>query len=292
MGSTDVAEPVEVEEDGAPVEEGAEATRTMSNLFEYSSFVHAGAGSEDCEHREDGTCKEPGHFHAWVTLPNSLQHRDIQEKARAAKARRKRAMRDAGDEGRPASDAYVTLESELDDLMAGEREVLLSEMADRTTRKKFGEYVTDVRENDDRFENYEQDAEEYRRLVNVPEEERDAEEFKQVDELMTAFGNAVQETIEREKEGELASLRKMTDADIRDIVRLSRIEGESAEQSVHTYYTWLAFVGTRVKAGALAKRYFGSLEDLRNASPEAVDAIDGTLRELESRTMRGEATKN
>src|SRR5438445_543555 len=96
--------------EGAPSENGAEATRTTKHLFSYSKYVHAGDGAEECEHREDGKCEDAAHFHGWVCLPNSLQHRDILDKARAAKARRRRALRDGGDAQRAATDAYVTLE--------------------------------------------------------------------------------------------------------------------------------------------------------------------------------------
>lgn len=283
-------EPVEVEDDGGPVEEGAEATRTMAHLFQYSMYVHAGDGAEGCENRENGRCSDAEHFHAWVTLPNKLQHTDIQEKARAARARRKRALRDAGGDGRQPSEAYITLESELDDLMLGDREKLLTEIAERNTRKHFGEYVIDIRENDERFEHYAQDAEEYRRLVRLPEGQRDEEAFKALDDQMSTFAQAIETRVEEEAKREVLAMLGMGEDGVREIVRAARIEGEAFEQSQNTYYTWLAFVGTRVPpAGNTSKRYFAGLEDLRGASPEAVDAIDNALKDLEGRMVRGDS---
>lgn len=289
--------PVETEEQeeqdaGAPVEEGAEATRSAAHLFQYSQYVHAGTGARECEHAEDGKCQESDHFHAWVCLPNQLQHADIQEKARAAKARRKRAMRDAGTDGRAASDAYVTLESELDDLMRGDREALLTMLFERESRQHLGEWVLELRE-DERFETYNQDAEEYRRQAALPEDERDADEWAQLDKAMTEFGDAVEQRIEREREREIGAMRGMEDEQIRDLVRESRIEGESTEYYTHIYYIWLGFVGTRVPPGGMnAKRYFKTLDDFRNGPPEAIEAISETLRELETRTVRGDAAGN
>lgn len=295
MGDTAVVDETEIVEDEAEdeVAEGAEATRTTAKLFEYSRYVHAGDGAEQCEHREDGACKEAEHFHAWICLPNSLQHRDIQEKARAAKARRKRAMRDAGTDGRPPSDAYVTLESELDDLMLGDRKALLDQIAERTVRKKFGEYVTDVRENDDRFETYGQDAEEYKRQMELPEEQRD-DEFKQLDTLMTDFTKAVEDRVESEKQREIQVMEGLPEENVRALVRESRIQGEATDQSINTYYTWLAFICTRRPGVAqiTAKRYFATLEDLRNAPPEAVTVIDDAIKDLETGQIRGEAAGN
>jgi hypothetical protein len=276
----ETVEPVE-----APVEGGAEATRSMGHLFEYSTYVNAGTDSEECEHAKDGKCKNDEHFHAWICLPNALQNRDIQEKARAAKARRKRALRDSGGDGRSASDAYVTLESELDDLLAGDRERLLAQIADRNVRKKLGEIVTDIRESD-HFENYEQDAEEYRRLSAMKDEERDEEEYKALDDRMTEFTNAVEERVKRTTKEEIDGMGAMTEDQVRALVREARIEGEANEQSDHVYHVWLGFIGTRV-CGPDRRRYFQSVEDFRNASPEAVNAIDLAMQDLTTRTIRG-----
>lgn len=290
--------PEQAAEEGAPVEQDAEATRTSAHLFEYSKYVHAGAGAEECEHREDGLCQEPGHFHAWVCLPNSLQHRDILEKARAAKARRKRALRDAGGDGRPPSDANVMMESDIDDQLAGDIEPVLTDMAERNVRKRMTDLIREVREGDDRFEDYFQDAEEWRRLMTLDEEERPADEFKLLGEQMQAFEDAVQAEIAREIDREKAALRNMSAENFREVLRTARIDAESAEAHLNSYYTWLGFIGTRVvlKPGVAAKlsakRYFDTLDAFRNASPEAVEAIDEALRDLEGRLGRGEAAGN
>lgn len=283
-------------DEGAPVEEQAEATRSAAHLFQYSTYVHAGEGAEECEHREDGVCKLSGHFHAWVCMPNSIQHRDILEKARAAKARRKRALRDAGTDGRGASDAYVTLESDLDDLMLGDHEPTIKQIAQRSVRKTMGERINDVRENDDRFETYFQDAEEWRRLNELPEEERPADEYKVLGEMMDDFEEAVKARTKEDTEREEEALRKLSDEQFRAVVREARIDGESAEAHMTAYYLWLGFIGTRVPSTqqhpGSSKRYFQALEDFRNASPEAVEAVDNAMRDLEGRMSRGDASGN
>lgn len=300
MGSQDatVVSPVddEVAAEGAPVEAGAEATRSAAHLFQYSQHINAGAGAEGCPHAEDGKCPDAGHFHAWVRLPNGLQQRDIQEKARAAKARRRRAMRDAGDPltGKPASDAYVILESELDDLMLGDREAVLDRMADQAQMKVFGELVVSLREDDERFENHAQDAEEYQRLAALPPDERPDEEWARLDEAMALFATTLEERANAEKQRELEILRSQPEEFVRETLREARIEGESNETSMLTYYTWLAFVCTFkcCDMATQAKRYFATLEELRNAPPEAVEKIDFAVRDLEGRLARGDAAGN
>lgn len=282
-------------DDGAPVEEGAEATRSARHLFEYSLYVHAGEGAQECEHATDGKCQEEGHFHAWVCMPNSLQHRDILEKARAAKARRKRALRDAGGDGRPASDAYVTLESDLDDTLEDDTSAVIAEMAGRNVRKRMAELIREVQEGNDKYETYYQDAEEWRRLMAMPEDERPTEELKTLDELMQSFENEVKASVERETEREREAMRKMTPEILREVVRTARIALDTGEAHLNTYYTWLGFIGTRkcaTQQGVGTARYFKTLDDFRNASPEAVEEIDNALRELEGRMNRGDASGN
>jgi hypothetical protein len=282
--------PVQDQQDGAPVEEGAEATRSADHLFQYSQLIHAGAGAAECE--DPASCKDTSHFHAWICMPNQLQHRDVQEKARATKARRKLAMRDAGEDGHPASDAYVMLESELDDLMRGDRKPILEQISNRKARERLGEIVLEVRE-EDRFENYDQDAEEYRRLALVPEDERDKEMFEQIDRAMTVFGEAIEKRAEDLRQQDVKSMENMDEQSLRAIVREARIEGEATDVWNATYYAWLGFIATKVPlANGASKRYFTSMEEFKNAPPEAVRAIDDAIRDLEARMVRGDAAGN
>lgn len=283
-------------EDGKPVEEQAEATRSAAHLFQFSMYVHAGVGAEECEHSQDGKCSNAEHFHAWVCMPNSIQHRDITEKSRAAKARRKRALRDAGGEGRQPSDAYVMLESDLDDIMLGDHGPVIKEIAERSVRKTMGDRIVEVRENDERFETYFQDAEEWRRLNALPEDERPEDEYKVLTETMDDFEEAVKARTRGDVEREEAALRALSDEQLRAVVRDARIDGECADASMTAYYLWLGFIGTRVprlkpNVGS-SRRLYGSLEDFRNASPEAVEAVDNAMRELENRMTRGDASGN
>ena len=96
-----VEQPASAEFDGQ-----AEATRSTAGLFQWSDYVHVGRGAEDCEHGQDGLCKDPEHFHAWVCLPNTFQIRDITDKARASKARKVRSLRDTD------SDAHEVIEGD------------------------------------------------------------------------------------------------------------------------------------------------------------------------------------
>src|SRR6516225_2883828 len=153
----------------------AEATKSTTELFRWSDYVHIGRDAESCEHATDGECSEEGHFHAWVCLPNTFQIRDIADKARAAKARKVRALRDKG------SDSHEVLEMDLDDLRRDHYDLLVTSLARAAVEKRIADIVRSVDEGDERFEHHAQDLEELNRLRGLPEEERDPEELERLE---------------------------------------------------------------------------------------------------------------
>lgn len=274
----------EVSHDGT-----AEATRSTSELFQWSGYVHVGAGAEDCEHSVDGECHDPQHFHAWVCLPNAYQIRDITDKARAAKARRRRALRD------PESDAHAVLEDELDDLRdPATFQLVIQALADSAVDSKLLEIIGDL-QNDDRFEHHEQDSEEFQRLQALPEDERDPEEWERLQADMLAYAEALREEVQKRTDAELAHLKAKGQDEVIDLERKRRIDMDSSEHYLHTYYTWAIFIGTREPTtnGFPSERKFKSPEAQRNAPPEAIAALREKIRVLEERTVaRSDAAGN
>lgn len=281
VAPTQVSEP-EQSHDGA-----AEATRSTEELFQWSGFVHVGGGAESCEHGADGACTDPKHFHAWVTLPNSFQIRDITDKARAARARKARALRD------PESDAYAVLEAEIDDLFTFQHEALLDSLARAEVDKHIRTIVSGL-EDDDRFEFHAQDAEEYNRLLTVPEEERDKEEFDRLEQDMAVYAEELQKEIDAAHARELEKLKALPDDQVRELERRSRIDAISTETYLFTYYTWAMYVGAREPAtdGFPSRRKFKSPDDFKLAPPEVVNALREKIRELEGRMSRGDTAGN
>lgn len=267
----------------------AEATRSTVELFEWSGYVHVGGDADACEHRLDGACSDARHFHSWVCLPNPFQIRDIADKARAAKARKARALRD------PESDSGVTLESELMELRdETQLEYLVKLLAQRAVESKLMELVEEMNR-DQRFEHHAQDAEEFRRQQEVDEGERDAEEFAGLQADMLAYGDALQQLVDARTTREEASLRSLSVDQVIDLERKARIANIADETYLHTYYTWAMYVGARVPTttGFPSVRSFLTPEALKSAAPEVVGAIREKIRELEGRTTRrGEAAGN
>ena len=278
------AEPVEAH-DGV-----SEVTRSTEELFQWAGYVHVGVGAEECEHHIDGQCRNTEHFHAWVCLPNPYQIRDINDKAQAAKARKRRALRDR------EPDAYAILEDQLDDFREDARALsdLKDLIAQRRIEVKLLDIVGELAE-DERFEHHEQDAEEFRRLNALPEDERDAEDFERLQADMLAYTEALQAEIDKRQAGERAQLDSLSVDDIIYIERKDRIDNIVNEIYLHTYYTWTMYACARVPAteGFPSTRIFSKPEDLKNAPPEVVVALREKIRVLEQRTVkRSEAAGN
>lgn len=266
----------------------AEATRSTEELFQWSDYVHVGAGAGDCEHRWDGECKDWRHFHAWVCLPNPFQVRDIGDKAAAGRARKIRAMRD------PESDSYAVLEAELDEVRATRYDELLQALASAAVERELPEIVREVH-GEERFEHYDQDAEALRRLEAQPEEERDTEEYERLQADVLAFAEELTRRTEEREAVELEHLKAMEPDRVVAIERKARIERAGTEMYLHTYYTWAIYTGTRrpVTEGFPAVRSFRQPEDLKVAAPEIVKALREKIRDLESRTtVRSDAAGN
>lgn len=260
----------------------AKATQSTAELFEYSGFVHVGATAEDCEHAEDGACRERSHFHAWVCLPNTFQVRDIVDKARAAKARRVRALRD------PESDSGAVLEAELEDIWRDHRQALIEALGRSAVERELGDIMRELGD-DERFAHQQQDAEELRRLRELPDDERDPEEFARLEADVTAYAEQLQKIVDERQDREVERLSRLSHDEVLELERSARVDNISTEFYMHTYYTWSIFVGTRVPCpvdqGFPTQRKFKDPNDLKVAPPEVVVALREKLRELESRAM-------
>lgn len=287
--------------DPAPVHDGeAEATRTTEELFQWSAYVHAGAGAEECEHAEDGQCQDAWprgkHFHCWVTLPNTFQARDITEKALAAKARRRRTLTQDGSDGGEPSDAYLTLAEGLEAWTLNDKtwDALLSRIADRRVQAEQPE-ITRRLLDDDRFEHYPADLEEYRRQGTLPEEERDQETWERLTRDMDDFRKAFEESCTSMFDRERDVLKGTPRHEVLDIERRYMVDQSAIEQFNHTYYTWAYYVCALkpVGDGYPTERIFSKPEELRGCPPEAFARLRDAYRSLENRFFgRGDVAGN
>lgn len=284
-----VAKPRQAPPEPEPSHDGAaEATRSGEELFQWSGYVHVGPGAAECEHAIDGACTDRRHFHAWVCLPNQFQIRDITDKARAAKARKVRALRD------PESDSFAVLEAELETDQREHFEELKRGVAEQEVQDRIVDIVREV-DDDERFENHAQDAEELQRLQGVKEDERDAEEYSRLQAEALAYSQALQDAVKQATDAEVIRLNNTPPDEVVEMERRRRIENLATELYLHTYYTWTMYVCARKPSleGFSTARVFKAPEELKNAAPEVVIALRAKIRDLEHRTaVRGDAAGN
>jgi hypothetical protein len=265
----------------------AEATRSAEELFQWSGYVHVGTGAQECEHGRDGECTEATHFHAWLCLPNQFQIRDIGEKARAARARTARALRDRD------SDSRAILEAEVDDLR-DHYDVLVDSMAQFEADQHVADIMREL-ESDERFEHHAQDAEEYTRLNRLSPTARDAEEFQRLEADVTAYNDELRQRMEAAREVEKARLLQMDKNEVIELERRHRMDTIGTEAYLHSYYTWCMYVCARKpqQTGFPRLRVFKDPEDLKSAPPEVITALRNKISDLENRTAtRGDAAGN
>jgi hypothetical protein len=258
----------------------SDATKPPRELFRYSAYVHVGPGAEECEHRDDGACSNPEHFHAWCRLPNQFQHQDIRQRALAAKARRIRQLRD------PEADSCVILEADLEEIArTGDQETVVDEIVGKDWWKRQLEAMRDVEEREE-FEHIERDRERLGEIDRMPEDKRPAEERDEIERHLTAYGEAVDARRKELEDPVRAALADKSMDELVQMIRDDRVTAEASSAFMGTYSKWEWFAGTMV-CGQRDVRVFASIDALENAAPEVVEALRTTYAELEVSLQRG-----
>lgn len=264
----------------------------VETLFRYSGWIHVGPGAETCEDIDEGVgtndCSSTLHWHAWVRLPNQIQHEAIREKALAAKGRRVRQLKD------PSTDAYDALECAMDELAAEGESIKESLVVELLDRERMAEYlqaaneVRDIEEVDDDAEEGDEparpfafvgaDQDRLQELEQLPEADR-GDEYAELQSHLTRYRDLVEEhhqAIHKPKVDELMA------ADLNDVIdrvrRLrTRTEGNAAFMNTYSRHEWL--LCTLSQPHGTPK--FRSVEQLADVAPEVFEALRATYDDLE-----------
>lgn len=263
--------------DGAPT--------PISALYKWSAWCHVGPGSEECEavDEENGVndCSNPAHVHLWCRLPNQFQHRDIRERALAAKARRVRQLR-SGD-----SDSAVILEEEMEALARmGEdaKPELVRELVEKDWWRDHLEAVREIREieNEDGTKTFEHIEDDVRRLAEIemlPEKEQPSEEHEELRAHYDAYQKAMEEVTEANAKPRREALMARDVNDLIDLVRDQRIDVDSNEAFGHTYAKLEWQLCTLTKPNG--DRQWLTEELLEAADEAVIEAVKATFEDLE-----------
>lgn len=301
--ATQMTEPTEVTE-APPVEAAAE--KPKEEIFKFSSWVHVGPGAEECEERFSGKCDEEDHFHAWIRLPNPFQIRDITEKAKAAKARRLRLLKDE------SSDPRVILESELDGLADVPRDLLVDEILDRDFPDDYVQAVRSVDDLDDPdwvfdaeseaegqqapklYANIDQDREEYERQQQLPEDQR-SEDYPELEKTLAAHSRAVEEAMKKHQEPRREGLMERDIEDLVDIIRRDRMDQQGTDAYLNTFNAWQWYVCTLKPAGDRkpTERKWKDINQMKyEEEGDVILRLKETFESLEIRLARSRQAKN
>lgn len=275
---------VEAEEQVTRPTDAAAKNASAGQMFHYSGYVHVGPGATTCDEGEKGTCSNPAHFHAWCRMPNKVQHRDIVEKALAAKARRVRALRD------PEADAHAVLEASLGNFDEGQVDAIVEEIMSREWRDDYRQALDDLAEEDE-WETIDADRERFQELLLSGE--ADKGEVDQSDEFRELTRHIEKFTTElRTRARELSEPRRQALLDlgfdaVLDLLRKQRTDRSGEHEFERVQAEWLWFVGTldptpHQVTGKPHKRIWsaiGHAEDpepgtMHDAAPEVIEAIE------------------
>lgn len=270
---------------GVAPETSPAEVKSVSDMFQYSAWVHVGQGADECEDKENGSCGNPLHFHAWCRIPNSFQNASIRDKALAAKARKVRQLHD------PNADAYEILEAEMEQIArAAERdetgrEMLVEEILGASYWRDQLRAIKELGEEEE-WKTIREDQERLRHLTGLPEEERDADEFSELERHCEKYEKALKDKQDEISKPQRDALSGMEIVDLIDQIRDFRIEAEANEDYMRVYSLWEWYIGTLkprpAEKGLPNERVFGDVNHLKEAAPEVIAALEETFAQLET----------
>jgi hypothetical protein len=269
------------------VDEREPIEREPEQLYKFSTWVHLGPGAEDCSEGEKGECENRLHFHGWCRLPNPIQQRDIREKAMAAKARRRRQLKD------PQTDAYEILEGDLDELASmgdAAREAIYAELFQQTFWADYNESVKDVKETEDEdgtliYEHVEDDDKRFKQLQDTDPSERSEDELEELDRHLDQYATLVQEKLKERQQPRRDELDNLDLNALIDRLRTDRIGREAMAVFMNSYSQWEWYICTYISPGG--RRRFADMDEVISAPPEVIAALRETYDELERMQREG-----
>lgn len=267
-------------EETTPVATLDEQVPNVQRLFTYSRFVHVGEGAEECEGGEDGRCRKPEHFHAWVRLPNQFQQDTIASKARAARARAQRSLRD------PESDLFVILEGDVSEISSREdaQDFFIETLTGVEDYRIRFEAMQWVEESDEeKWGSREADVYRRRELEAEDPEVRNQDELDELDRRTAEYVELVQARMNEVKAPKRQALEALTTEQLAEQYREWRIkvDADSAFTSAYNRYQWFICTMKPVLQGQPQERYYREMNTFDSAASEILVALRITFSDLE-----------
>lgn len=229
-------------------------------------------------------------FRAFCRLPNEYQHADLREKALAAKSRRARQYKNVD------TDAHEVLEADLEEIASlvesEAKETFVAELLLRDFLDDRRKAVGLVLEKEE-FEHVLKDQERYRELDDMPEDERPNDEYLEVLDHLSKFGDAIQLEVDDVREPRREALMAMEVDQLKDKVRELRIKNQAHKVFADNYgfnQTYLCtlklpdgFDAEHITPDTMpTERVFASEDALHHADPYIVSKLQETFEDLEN----------
>lgn len=177
-------------------------------------------------------------FRCFVRLPNDFQHKDIREKAMAAKARRVRALKN------PSTDSFEVLEFELEAVAQSEGAVdnLVHELLlERVDRDRY-EAIQEVNQEEE-WEHVRQDQERFRSMQSMTSDERSEEEWQTLINHLAKYAQAIEDKTTEIQAPRRQALEALGLDGLLEKVRERRIDAEGRRVFNDTYSFWQIYSG-------------------------------------------------
>lgn len=263
-------------------QEASAPDRTEAQLFKYSDFIHVGEGSAECEHRVDGKCDNPDHFHCWIRLPNKFQVVQMKEKGQAARARVMRQARD------PESDRFAIVENEIAEAINQGEEAMVAELTGREAYKHENAAMRElVEEEDSPYVTIEEDQVRWNFLNQLTPEKREEDavedEFQELSRHLSKWNTAVSERFEILAQPERESLSGRTKDELAEMMRDIVINDQADQIFMRVYTKWQMVVCVLQPRGDKTPkdRVFSNMVELEGAAPEVIAAVEVSFKTLE-----------
>ena len=199
----------------------------------------------------------------WIRLPNSFEHREIQQKGLASRARKLRECRTAGSDAEAMVDQAMTVYEDMTD------EELVNYLLEYHRRDKLFEASLIVEE-DDKYEQIDYVKDEYD--LKIRQGDVESEEFKTLESILVEYADALTKEVESLISPFKGKYDQFSTQEMLNKIRKSVVMNMINDEFTNVYAQWQIFYGTRKKFDH-RKKYFKSFDELRDAPPRIIDML-------------------
>jgi hypothetical protein len=206
---------------------------------------------------------EEADLKCWIRLPNSFEHREIQQHALAARARKLRECKTPGSDSEAMVDQALSF---FDDLNDGD---LRTHLLDHHRREVMFDAIVGV-EDDEKFANIEAHQSAY--SLKVRSGDVEGEEFETLHAILTEYAEALEKEVETLVAPFQGKYDAMTRPELLEKIRKSLVMATINDEFTNVYAKWQIFYGAR-KHFNHRQKLFKTFDEMLDADARHVDIL-------------------